>query len=209
MIREAYLQGAAAAAVLMGHPSVAAAWNEPSVLPGYRVAGLCGHLARNIVLVEPLLAAPAGGAHPIPLLDHYTGDDWLDAGFHSGEHLAIRERGEKAAADGPESLAERVSGAVSRLNRAILAQPADRVVDLPSMWSLTLDDFLLTRLVEVVVHCDDVAVSIGVPTPELPTAYYEEAINLLSRLAMRRHGPVALVRALSRSERAPGTISAF
>ncbi|QNP66636.1 maleylpyruvate isomerase N-terminal domain-containing protein [Streptomyces genisteinicus] len=209
MIREAFLQGAAAAADLIGHPSVAAAWNAPSVLPGYRVGGLCGHLARNVVLVEPLLAAPASGARPLPLLDHYTGDDWLDADPQSEEHLAIRERGEKAAADGPGSLAERVSGAVGRLAPAVAAQPADRVVDLPGMWSLTLDDFLLTRLVELTVHCDDLAVSVGEPTPELPAAHYEETIALLSRLAVRRHGPTALLRALSRSERAPATVSAF
>lgn len=209
MIREAYLQGAAAAADLIGSPSVAAAWNNPSVLPGYRVGGLCGHLARNVVLVEPLLAAPAVGARPIPLLDHYTGDDWLDADPQGEEHLAIRERGEEAAADGPATLAARLSAAVERLNRAIPAQPAERVVDLPGMWSLTLDDFLLTRLVEVTVHSDDVAVSVGMPTPELPPEHYEETIALLSRLAARRHGPTALLRALSRRERAPGTISAF
>jgi hypothetical protein len=32
---------------------------------------------------------------------------------------------------------------------------------------------------------------------------------LLTRLAVRRHGPTALLRALSRSERAPATIAAF
>jgi hypothetical protein len=34
-------------------------------------------------------------------------------------------------------------------------------------------------------------------------------IDLLARLAVRRHGPTAVLRALSRAERAPGTISAF
>lgn len=209
MIRDAYLRWATAAADVIRSPSVAAAWDEPSVLPGYRVGGLCGHLSRNIVLVEPVLARPTGGARPIPLLDHYTRDDWWDADPQGGEHVGIRSRGEQAAAEGPELLALRVTDAVGRLREAIPAQPADRVVDLPGMWSLTLDDFLLTRLVEVVVHSDDLAVSVGAPSPELPPEYCEDVIALLARLAVRRHGPTAVIRAFSRGERAPGTVSAF
>lgn len=98
---------------------------------------------------------------------------------------------------------------MGRLREAIPAQPADRVVDLPGMWSLTLDDFLLTRLVEVVVHSDDLAVSVGAPSPELPPEYCDDVIALLARLAVRRHGPTAVIRAFSRGERAPGTVSAF
>ncbi|MDB1087974.1 maleylpyruvate isomerase N-terminal domain-containing protein [Streptomyces sp. ACA25] len=209
MVREAYLQWAAAAADIIGSPSVAAAWDEPSVLPGYHVGGLCGHLARNIVLVEPVLAQPSAGARPVPLLEHYTGDDWVDADPQSDQHAAIRSRGEEAAADGPEALAERVAAAVRRLSEVLPAEPKDRVVDLPGMWSLTLDDYLLTRLVEVVVHSDDLAVSVGAPTPDLPPAHSEEVIGLLARLAVRRHGPTAVIRTLSRAERAPGSVSAF
>jgi hypothetical protein len=35
-------------------------------------------------------------------------------------------------------------------------------------WFLRFDDFLLTFLVELVVHTDDLAVSVGIPTPDLP-----------------------------------------
>ena len=35
-------------------------------------------------------------------------------------------------------------------------------------WSLTAHDFLVTRLMEIVVHADDLAASVGLPTPEFP-----------------------------------------
>jgi hypothetical protein len=37
----------------------------------------------------------------------------------------------------------------------------------------------------------------------------ETVVDLLSRIALRRHGTTAVLRALSRSERAPGSISAL
>jgi hypothetical protein len=70
-------------------------------------------------------------------------------------------------------------------------------------WALTLDDFLLTRLVEVAVHVGDPAVSVGLPTPPLPADVTGPVLDLLARLAVRRHGPVAVLRALTRVERAP------
>ena len=76
-------------------------------------------------------------------------------------------------------------------------------------WSLRLDDFLLTRLVELSVHLDDLATSLGVPGPALSDAVTVPVRHLLVDLAAERHGDVAVLRALSRSERAPRTVSAF
>jgi hypothetical protein len=67
----------------------------------------------------------------------------------------------------------------------------------------------VTRLLEIAVHTDDLAVSVGVPTPSLPAAVLDPVLHLLLRLAARRHGPTAVLRALSRAERAPVNISAL
>jgi hypothetical protein len=63
-------------------------------------------------------------------------------------------------------------------------------------------------MLEVVVHADDLAVSVGIPTPELPDDVFAPVRDLLVRLSVRRHGQAAVVRALSRRERA-GAIHAF
>jgi hypothetical protein len=59
------------------------------------------------------------------------------------------------------------------------------------------------------VHSDDLALSVGLATPPLPPEVLDPVFTLLTGLAVRRHGPTAVLRALSRSERAPATISAF
>jgi hypothetical protein len=61
----------------------------------------------------------------------------------------------------------------------------------------------------VAVHCDDLAVSIGVDPPALPADGLDLVIDMLGRLAARRHGPTALIRAFSRAERAPQSIAAL
>ena len=76
-------------------------------------------------------------------------------------------------------------------------------------WALTLDDFLTTRTMELAVHLDDLAVSVGHPAPDLPDAAFEPVLTLLARLAARRHGQAAMLRALARSERAPAAINAI
>jgi hypothetical protein len=74
---------------------------------------------------------------------------------------------------------------------------------------MTVDDLLITRMMELAVHSDDLAVSVGIATPALPQSAVDTVVDLLSRLAVRRHGPTAVLRALSRAERAPDTIAAF
>jgi hypothetical protein len=72
-----------------------------------------------------------------------------------------------------------------------------------------VNDLLTTRMMEIAVHSDDLAVSVGVPTPELPVRVLHPVYDLLFLLALRRHGHTAVLRALSRAERAPASIAAI
>ncbi|HTF10052.1 MAG TPA: hypothetical protein VK659_17935 [Asanoa sp.] len=47
------------------------------------------------------------------------------------------------------------------------------------------------------------------PTPDLPPAATEATVALLARLATWRYGPMAVVRALARKERAPASVAAL
>jgi hypothetical protein len=208
-VREAYVRAAVVAVGLLREPAVAAAWDKPSALADFNVGGLAAHLAAQVHNVPLALAAPVGRP-PISLAEHYADVRWLGADLDAEANVAIRRSGEELAADGPAAVADRVAAVVDRLPEALGAEPAGRVVHLPwTGWELTLDDLLVTRMMEIVVHADDLAVSVDLPTPDFPDSVLEPALALLCRLAVRRHGPVALVRALSRSERAPATISAL
>jgi hypothetical protein len=68
--------------------------------------------------------------------------------------------------------------------------------------AIRLADFLPTRVLELVVHADDLAVSVGVeaPAPSKDTA--SVAIEVMIAFARTTHGDQEVLRALARRERA-------
>ena len=63
-----------------------------------------------------------------------------------------------------------------------------------------LDEYLRTRLVELTVHIDDLAISVDV-APSVPAEAYAAAMDVLVAVGRRRHGDLAVLRALTRRER--------
>jgi hypothetical protein len=64
-----------------------------------------------------------------------------------------------------------------------------------------LDDYLVTRTIELAVHLDDLAVSIGVDTPSLDPRAIDLVTACLVKIARIRHGDVEVLRAMARRER--------
>ncbi|MBA9007576.1 maleylpyruvate isomerase N-terminal domain-containing protein [Thermomonospora cellulosilytica] len=206
---ETYLETAASALALLTDPAVAGQWSRPSALQGFTVGGLAEHLALQISSVTAVLAAEPA-QQVVGLLEHYSRMTWLGADLDAEPNAAIRRNGEERAAEGPAALAGQAEAALAELRTVLPGLPPDRPVRaMRYEWSLRLDDLLTTRVMEMAVHSDDLAVSVGIPTPALPPHAVEVVTALLTRLAVRRHGPTAVLRALSRAERAPATISAF
>ena len=71
-----------------------------------------------------------------------------------------------------------------------------------------LSAYLATRVVELLVHADDLATSIGIDTPSAPVAL-DIAIPMMCEASRLVHGDWAVLRTLTRRERAPETISVF
>ncbi|HEY0541162.1 MAG TPA: maleylpyruvate isomerase N-terminal domain-containing protein [Actinoallomurus sp.] len=209
-IRDHYLTAAAAVAELLAAPEVAAAWHEPSALAKLSVQGLAGHLAGQVFFVSQVLDGPEPTEENISIHEYYARASWIGSDLDDEFNQGIRTMGEKDAADGPAALAAEVATTVRGL-RTVLPGAPSRSVRRPSWgpWSLSLDDFVTSRLLEIAVHSDDLAYSVGVPTPALPAEAVETVVDLLSRIALRRHGATSVLRGLSRSERAPASISAL
>jgi hypothetical protein len=207
VIREEFVAAARVAAALLGHPAVADGWAEQSALAEFGVGGLAGHLGYQVICVPEILATPPATEEVVDVVTHFQRVPWIGADVHDEFNVRVRDGGEKLAAAGPAALVRRVEQALPRLDA--LADAPDRPARMPSWgpWAVSLDDLVLTRLIEVVVHVDDLAASVGVPTPELPGI--DTVVATLAKVAARRHGPVAVLRGLARSERAPATISAF
>ncbi|MBF9067228.1 maleylpyruvate isomerase N-terminal domain-containing protein [Streptacidiphilus fuscans] len=208
--RELYLSAADSAAKLLAAPEVADAWFQPSALAKLSVQGLAGHLAGQVFLVPTVLAEREPTEPAISIHAYYARVSWIGSDLDTPFNQAIRSGGEEDAAEGPAALATRVAASVEALRAGLPGVP-NRRVRRPTWgpWSISFDDFVTSRLLELVVHSDDLAYSVGVPTPEFPAAAVETVVDLLTRIALRRHGATDVLRALSRSERAPASISAL
>jgi hypothetical protein len=174
------------------------------------VRGLAGHLAFQILAIPRIVAAPLPSEPTISLVEHYQRVAWVGADLDEEINVSIRAGGEQEAAGGPAALVAQVDSMLAEMSKGLAAEPNRPVrIALWGPWSLTLDDMLIARTMELVVHSDDLAVSVGIPTPEFPAGPFNTVLDLLSRLAVARHGQPAVLRALSRAERAPDTIVAF
>ena len=198
------------AAELVLRPEVDARWAEESACAGMSVGGLAFHLGTQTDLVVRLLGAEPTDQAPIALAEHYARAAWVHSGPEDEANVGIREGSDAQAAEGPEALAALLEQRLAELPGVLDGTGADDPVLIPWQgWALTAHDFLVTRLMETVVHSDDLAASIGVETPEFPDDVVAPVLALLTDQAVRRHGPTALVRALARPQRAPGSVSAF
>jgi hypothetical protein len=195
---------------LAGAPGVAEAWDTESACAGMTVGGLADHLLAQVRHIRLLLAEPPTDHAPIPLLDHYARAAWVEADPEDEANASIRDSANRAAGDGRDALLAAIAPLLDLLP-ALLQAPRDPdTVFIPWQgWALSTDDFLTTRAMELVVHSDDLAASVGLPTPAFPDTVAAHVVDLLGGVAMRRHGQAAVVRTLSRPQRAPGSVSAF
>jgi hypothetical protein len=208
----AYLEAARSAAALLARPAVAAAWDRPSALEGMTVGALAVHLASEVLMVQEAWRDRArwSADDPIPLLEHYRRSAWVTAGPDDAANVSIRESAARDAATGPAAMLVDVEAALAELEGLRDESGWPAAVQMPWWaWSLSFEDFLVTRMMEIVVHSDDLAVSVDLEPPELPGAVLEPVLSLLVGVATLRHGQAAVVRALSRAERAPASIAAF
>ena len=208
-IAEDFLASAAVASQLLREPAVGERWEDPSALPEFSVRGLAGHLAHQVLRVRDVLDNPVEG--PVrSLLGHYESAEWVDTPLDAEINVWVRRSGEQTAEAGQKALADRFDAALAELRGVLAREAPERLVRMPWVsWTVRLDDFLVTRMLELMVHTDDLAVSVDLPTPLPPPRASDRVLTLLSQLAARRHGPTPVLRALSRAERAPTMINAI
>jgi hypothetical protein len=182
-------------------------FDGPSALAEFSVRGLAGHLRRAMTMVEAYLDQAAPDAGPdtddatVSAAAYFATVLPADRDLDSEFHRAIRQRGIETAPERPDDFslvwAESAGNLITRLEQ----EPADRLVQVFGGVVLTLDEYLATRLVELVVHADDLAVSLDVAPALLSPVITGLVITTLVEVARLRHGDSAVVRALCRRER--------
>jgi hypothetical protein len=178
--------------------AVGAAWDEPSVVLGYTVGGLAGHVLGATSAIERYLDLTPGDHVATTKGAYYAVvPSTADA---PDLHADIRARAAALAARGQQAVIEDLDALCTRLRQRLATEPPTRVVEVMGGTILALDDYLETRVIEVVVHCDDIAVSVGA-TSNVPSEAASIAVSHLLEVARHRHGDIALVRAFTRRER--------
>jgi hypothetical protein len=208
--RDALLRATDALTGLVSAPEVAEAWDRESALPGMTVGGVTRHLVSQAAdAVEFLrIQPPPPHAPVVSLAELYERTDWFAAAVDAEENTSIRDDFNEMAAGGQGESMAILEQALADLPDAIAAAGDTTYVPWQDS-SLATDDFLVVRLMEIVVHADDLAASIGRPTPAFDDDVLHPALALLAMLGVRRHGQDAAVRALSREERASRPAAAF
>jgi uncharacterized protein (TIGR03083 family) len=208
-----FLAASDAAIVLLASTEVTGRWAEPSACEGFTVGGLAAHLGWQVQSARWAVqsARPEPGAAVTALIAHYEHAAWIGADLEAPVNAGIRDTGEKRAEAGAAEVLRLTREARAYLAERFESLSPDEVIAVP--WiegrAMTAEDVLGTRVLELLIHTDDLAVSVGLETPRAPESAYARVIGLLAPLAVRRHGPIPVLRALSRAERAPGTVSAF
>lgn len=208
--RDIFTHAADLVGPLVARSEVAAAWTQESSCAGMTVGGLARHLVEQSLYVVEYLAAPAPpDTRQISVLQHNAYSGWAHEGPDGPENQGICAGwNQQATVEGPADTVRLQSEAIEQLP-GVLGQAPESMY-LP--WQevvMPADDFIVTRMMEMVVHADDLAVSLGVPTPDFGPAVLEPVIGLLAGLSVARHGQDAVVRTLVRPQRAPGSIAAF
>ncbi|MFE2182261.1 sterol carrier family protein [Streptomyces sp. NPDC059455] len=159
------------------------ALDAPTRLGDWTVRELIAHLAMAVTSVVRLLERPAPPAREVTV----TG--WASAvAGHSG---SIDGETRALAADAePGELLER---AEARFAEVAAVAPADRLLA-ARVGAMRLDDYLVTRCVELVVHADDLADATGVPVPHDRQALATATRVLADALAAKAPGGSVEVR---------------
>ena len=198
-VRSLVIEAVDAAADLMSRPSVGSKWDEPSALDGMTVGGLAAHLVRAACATLAYLDRTPSDAEPKG--DLLTPITYFHAAVDSPIHEQIKDVSATESAIGHEATATKCRNLAEQLRARLGVETNDRLVGALGGRMLTLDDFCRTRLIEVLLHLDDLAVSVGEPRPKTDPAGVAIVVDIIEGIARHLHGDWEVLYALARSER--------
>lgn len=144
--RTAYLASARVSAGLVAAPEIAARWFDPGASQGMTVGGIAAHLVTSgIEILVPYLEGEGPPGTRVLAPSRYFSGQSLNL-EHEG-HQDVRKRAEAGARRGAATLAADGAAAVSSLTLRIAEQPEGRRVRVLGAFDMTLDGFLVTRMV--------------------------------------------------------------
>jgi hypothetical protein len=209
VVTDAFLHAAERAEMVVNRPEIADQWHEPSVLDGHSVGSLAAHVARSVFTVQRYLVAPAGSGEPTTAAGYLVmvlaDADPIDSDLHR----AVRQRARDEAEAGHAELCDRFARARCELAETLPACDLTQRITVLDGIVIPLEEYLRSRIVELVIHLDDLCMSVGAEPPDDLDDAFDIAAAVLAQVAVRRTGPWATLRSLARRERHPAAVRAL
>jgi len=203
-VRGLVVEAVEAAGELMSRPVVGEKWDEPSALDGMTVGALAAHLVRAAGATLAYLDRTDPDREPEGEL--LTPITYFHAAVDSPIHEQIKDVSSSEAEIGHEAMAAKCRALADQMVERFAAEPSYRLVGALGGRMLTLDDFCRTRMIEVLLHLDDLAVSVGEARPETDPEGAAIVIDITMGIARHLNGDWGVLYALTRGERSPGTV---
>ena len=203
-VRAHVVEAVSKATELIATPATAERWDQPSALEGMTVGALSAHLVRAAGATIAYLDRTPPDRRPDG--DLLTAVTYFHAAVDSPIHDQIKDVSATESAIGHEATVAKCRQLAADLESRLAAEPADRLVAALGGRLLTLDDFCRTRLIEVLLHLDDLAVSTGQPRPATDPEGAAIIIDICINIARDRNGDWGVLYALTRAERSTQTV---
>ena len=207
-VRDALWLALDAAVDVTRAPEVREAWEDASALEGLTVGGLVAHLLVATERTALILEADPPSAEDVRVvgLREFYGPNRIDDAtqLDDGIPAALRQGAASRAEQGADAVIAEVEALPARLRPLVDAAPDDRLVPVIQVrgGAARLDDYLVTRVIELVVHTDDLVCSTGVLVPEVDAGVLAIVTAAFVDLAIGRSGGRAVLRGFARRERA-------
>ena len=190
---------------ILSRAEVVESWSQPSAVALYTVGGVAAHAVHGVLWLEQVLK----DAEPVGLrrvkVPEYMGLNRVDGGNDDPFGASLRSAAEAFAETGARIVAAALRVAREELVTLLSGAPATRaipVIRLAGAYA-PLSEYLPTRILEAIVHGDDVANSVpGLQVPDPPPEAVAVCLNVCMELAQARVGDLEALRAFTRAERA-------
>jgi hypothetical protein len=190
---------------ILARPEVTESWSQPSAVARYTVGGVAAHAVHGVLWLEQILK----DAEPVGLrrvtVPQYMGLNRVDGENDDPFAASLRSAAESFAETGAHIVAAALTVSRDELVTLLDAAPATRAVAVIRVAGAyaPLSEYLPTRILEAIVHGDDVVCSVpDLQVPNPPPEAVAGCLNVCLELARARVGDLDTVRAFTRIERA-------
>jgi hypothetical protein len=196
---------------LVRQDAVLAAWGQPSTIAQYSVGGVAAHATHGVVWLEQVLNdAEPEGLREVTVAEFFGPNRAEGAEAEDPFSTALRAAAERFAQAGAPLVIAACTTSRSGLAGLLGQASAERAIPVLRVagGQVPLREYLRTRVLEVIVHGDDIACSVpALDAPDPPAASVDVCLGVCVELARARAGDLGALRAFTRAERAaPGLL---